>query len=58
MCVEEEPDGKPWYYDVKMFLQGGAYPVGATTIDKGMIRRLACQLFLNGTSCIKNHMTM
>ncbi|XP_047270503.1 uncharacterized protein LOC124899607 [Capsicum annuum] len=28
--VDEEPDGKPWYYDIKRLLRVGEYPEGAT----------------------------
>lgn len=48
MNVEEELDGRPWYCDVKKFLQRGVYPACATMVDKKTIRRLACQFFLDG----------
>lgn len=48
MCIEEKPDGKPWFHDVKVFLQNGIYPVGATAVNKKTLRRLACQFFLAG----------
>ncbi|XP_047259403.1 uncharacterized protein LOC124891881 [Capsicum annuum] len=28
--VDEEPDGKPWYYNIKRLLGAGGYPEGAT----------------------------
>ncbi|XP_016559152.1 uncharacterized protein LOC107858863 [Capsicum annuum] len=28
--VDEETDGKPWYYDIKRLLRAGGYPEGAT----------------------------
>lgn len=46
--VDEEPDGKPWYYDIKRFLEAREYPENATNIQKQALRRLANHFFLNG----------
>lgn len=46
LCIKEEPDGWPWYYDVKIFLHKGIYPNSATELDKKTLRCLACQFFL------------
>ncbi|XP_070057064.1 uncharacterized protein [Nicotiana tomentosiformis] len=32
--VDEEPDGKPWYYDIKRFLETREYPKSATNGQK------------------------
>ncbi|XP_075078481.1 uncharacterized protein LOC142164509 [Nicotiana tabacum] len=32
--VDEEPDSKPWYHDIKMFLEIGEYPESATNDQK------------------------
>ncbi|XP_050916752.1 uncharacterized protein LOC127131911 [Lathyrus oleraceus] len=34
LLVEEEIDKKPWFYDIKNYLQNQEYPVNATTLDK------------------------
>ncbi|XP_059301918.1 uncharacterized protein LOC132053837 [Lycium ferocissimum] len=46
--VDEEPDGEPWYYDIKMYLKTGDYPEGITSVQKRTLRRLANHFFLNG----------
>ncbi|XP_075086281.1 uncharacterized protein LOC142168992 [Nicotiana tabacum] len=44
----EEPDGKPWYHDIKKFLATREYPNDATNGQKRALRRLANNFFLNG----------
>jgi len=46
--IEEELDGKPWYFDIKLYLQSREYPESATENDKRMLRRLASSFVLNG----------
>ncbi|XP_075082932.1 uncharacterized protein LOC142166936 [Nicotiana tabacum] len=46
--VEEEPDGEPWFHDVKEYIKSGVYPVHATGDQKRTIRRLASGFFLSG----------
>ncbi|XP_070037180.1 uncharacterized protein [Nicotiana tomentosiformis] len=46
--VEEEPDGEPWFHDVKEYIKSGVYPVRATGDQKITIRRLASGFFLSG----------
>ncbi|XP_060195050.1 uncharacterized protein LOC132624263 [Lycium barbarum] len=45
--VEAEIDGKPWYVDIKIFLDKGEYPKGITMNQKKTIRKLANGFFLN-----------
>ncbi|XP_038679448.1 uncharacterized protein LOC119980725 [Tripterygium wilfordii] len=45
--VVAEPDGKPWYYDVKQYLEKGEYPLEASDNDKRTIRRLSSSFFLD-----------
>ncbi|XP_059288755.1 uncharacterized protein LOC132042153 [Lycium ferocissimum] len=45
--VEAEVDEKPWYVDIKMFLEKGEYPEGITLNQKRTIRKLANGFFLN-----------
>ena len=35
--VEEEYDGKPWYYDIKQYIKYKEYPEGASTNDKSTL---------------------
>ncbi|XP_015068715.1 uncharacterized protein LOC107013276 [Solanum pennellii] len=46
--VEEEPDGFPWYLDIKKYLESGSYPEDATSNKRKPIRRMALNLFLSG----------
>ena len=47
MNVEAEIDNKPWYYDIKRFIQDREYPSRATENEKKYIRRMAFQFFLS-----------
>ena len=47
MVVKAEPDGKPWYHDVKTYMQSRTYPEGATEPDKKTIRRMSLQYYLD-----------
>ena len=56
LAIEEESDGKPWYYDIKRYITDREYPLGATKNDKKTLRRLAMGFFLNGEVIYKrNH---
>ncbi|XP_070041640.1 uncharacterized protein [Nicotiana tomentosiformis] len=46
--TETEPDGKPWYHDIKRFLKTREYREHAKGFKKRTIRRLADGFFLNG----------
>ncbi|XP_075084845.1 uncharacterized protein LOC142168084 [Nicotiana tabacum] len=46
--VDDETDGKLWYYDVKRFLETREYPENATNGHKRVLRRLENHFFLNG----------
>ncbi|XP_016566664.2 uncharacterized protein LOC107864748 [Capsicum annuum] len=46
--VDEEPDEKPLYYDIKRLLGVGGYPEDATDKQKRTLRRMANHSFLNG----------
>ena len=46
--IEEEQDGKPWYFDIKRYIEYKEYPQGASDNDKRMLRRLADSFFLSG----------
>ncbi|XP_075086260.1 uncharacterized protein LOC142168972 [Nicotiana tabacum] len=46
--VDEETNGKPWYYDIKRFLEVREYLENATNGQKRALRSLANHFFLNG----------
>nr|XP_016468388.1 PREDICTED: uncharacterized protein LOC107790928 [Nicotiana tabacum] len=46
--VDEEPDGKPWYHDIKKFLVTREYVKDATNGQNRALRRLANHVFLDG----------
>ncbi|XP_009589962.1 uncharacterized protein [Nicotiana tomentosiformis] len=46
--VDEEPDDKPWYHDIKRFFVTREYPKNATNGQKQALRRLTNHIFLNG----------
>uniref|UniRef100_A0A1U7VA18 Uncharacterized protein LOC104215152 n=2 Tax=Nicotiana sylvestris TaxID=4096 RepID=A0A1U7VA18_NICSY len=47
-AIETEPDGEPWYHDIKRFLKTREYPENAKGDQKRTIRRFASGFFLNG----------
>jgi len=54
--VEEEWDGKPWYFDIKRFIESKEYPPEASDNDKRTLRRLAAGFFMSGSILYKrNH---
>ncbi|XP_070034900.1 uncharacterized protein [Nicotiana tomentosiformis] len=46
--VDEEPDGKPSYHNIKRFVEIREYPKNATNRQKRALKRLANRFFLNG----------
>ena len=58
-CCEidtEEVAVKPWFHEVKRYLEAQEYPEGASFNDKKFLRRSAVQFFLNnGTLHKRNH---
>jgi len=54
--VEEERDGKPWYFDIKRYVESKEYPPEASDNDKRTFKRLAASFFLSGSILYKrNH---
>ncbi|XP_025981192.1 uncharacterized protein LOC114384058 [Glycine soja] len=54
--IEEEQDGKLWYFDIKRYVEYKEYPQGASDNDKRTLRRLAVGFFLSGGILYKrNH---
>ena len=54
--IEEEQDGKPWYFDFKRYVERKEYPPEASDNDKRMLRTLVTGFFLSGSVSYKrNH---
>ena len=54
--IEEEKDGKPWYFDIKRYIEDKEYPHEASDNDKRTLQRLAAGFFLSGNILYKrNH---
>ena len=47
-CIQEEPDGNPWYHDILKYVKDRQYPKIANDNEKRTLRRLAMGLFLDG----------
>jgi hypothetical protein len=54
-AAEEVADDKPWFHDIKVFLQSQEYPPGASNKDKKTLRRLSGSFFLNGDMLYKRN---
>ncbi|GAU40633.1 hypothetical protein TSUD_190100 [Trifolium subterraneum] len=57
-AAEEVVDDKPWFHDIKMFLQKQEYPPGASNKDKKTLRRLSSSFFLNEEVLYKRNFDM
>ncbi|GAU46436.1 hypothetical protein TSUD_91540 [Trifolium subterraneum] len=57
-ATEEVVDDKPWFHDIKMFLQKQEYPHGASNKDKKTLRRLSSSFFLNDEVLYKRNFDM
>jgi len=54
--IEEEKDGKPWYFVIKRYIEDKEYPPEASDNDKRTLQRLAAGFFLSGNILYKrNH---
>ncbi|XP_028214982.1 uncharacterized protein LOC114397050 [Glycine soja] len=54
--IEEEEDGKSWYFDIKRYIKDKEYLPEASDNDKRMLRRLAVDFLLSGNILYKrNH---
>ncbi|XP_058726255.1 uncharacterized protein LOC131597582 [Vicia villosa] len=57
-ATEAVIDDKPWFHDIKRFLQTQEYPLGASNKDKKTLRRLSGSFFLNGDVLYKRNFDM
>ena len=48
MQIEEEADGKPWYYDILQYVKNRQYLDHASENDKRILRRLVIGFLLDG----------
>src|ERR1043165_5766161 len=46
--VEGEADEKPWFYDIKRYLEAKEYPDDASIVDKKALRKYSAKFFLSG----------
>ncbi|XP_006603476.1 uncharacterized protein [Glycine max] len=51
--IEEEEEGKTWYFDIKRYIESKEYPLGASDNDKRTLRRLAIGFILSGNMLYK-----
>ncbi|XP_058758837.1 uncharacterized protein LOC131632085 [Vicia villosa] len=56
--AEAVTDDKPWFYDIKIFLQKQEYPPGASSKDRRTLRRLSGNFFLTGDVLYKRNFDM
>ncbi|GAU46907.1 hypothetical protein TSUD_299580 [Trifolium subterraneum] len=57
-ATEEVVDDKPWFHDIKQFLQSQEYPPGTSNKDKKTLRRLSGNFFLNEGVMYKRNFNM
>ena len=57
-ATEAVIDDKPWFHDIKRFLQTQEYLLGASNKDKKTLRRLSGKFFLNGDVLCKRNFDM
>jgi len=54
--IEEEEDGKPWYFDIKRYIKDKEYPPKVSDNDKRTLRRLVADFLLSVDALYKrNH---
>ena len=46
--IENEMDGKPWYYDIRRYIERQQYPKHASKNDKIILKRLSLNFLLDG----------
>ncbi|XP_045822052.1 uncharacterized protein LOC123914933 [Trifolium pratense] len=56
--ASKEYDDKPWFHDIKRYLEKQEYPEGASINDRKTLRRLATQFFLDGEVLYKRNYDM
>ena len=46
-CCDIEVEDKPWFHEVKRYLEAQEYPEGASVNDKKFLRRFAANFFIS-----------
>ncbi|GKU93223.1 hypothetical protein SLEP1_g6831 [Rubroshorea leprosula] len=57
-CMEIKVDDKPWFHDIKQFLQNGEYPLYAFGVNKKTINKLVASYFLSKNTLYKHSANM
>ncbi|XP_050894072.1 uncharacterized protein LOC127100828 [Lathyrus oleraceus] len=55
LAIEADLDDKPWFYDIKTFLEKQRYPVGISITDKKALIRLSSKFLLNSDVLYKRN---
>ena len=58
LAIKERPNNKPWFYDIKRYLEKQEYPENASMIDRKNLWKLASKFFLNGDVLYKRNYDM
>jgi len=58
LSIEEASDDKPWYHDIKVYLENQEYPTSISNTEKKTLRWLATKFFLNGDVLYKRNHNM
>ncbi|XP_039165946.1 uncharacterized protein LOC104440423 [Eucalyptus grandis] len=53
MIVIEEPDGKPWYYDIMNYIQKQEFPEGSPPTDRKYITKMVSKFLVSGENLYK-----
>ncbi|XP_050890691.1 uncharacterized protein LOC127096119 [Lathyrus oleraceus] len=53
--IDADPNDKPWFYDIKTFLEKQQYPEGISITDKKSLRMLSSKFFLNDDVLFKRN---
>ena len=46
--IEDEVDGKPWYYDIWRYIKDQQYSENVSENDKRILRKLSTNFFVDG----------
>ncbi|XP_050896362.1 uncharacterized protein LOC127103119 [Lathyrus oleraceus] len=55
LATDEESDDKPWFYDIKRYLEKQEYRENASITDKKTLRNLSAKFFLSGDVLYKRN---
>lgn len=53
LATKEESDGKPWFHDIKMYVEKKVYPENVSITYKKALRKLSFRFFLSGSVLYK-----